>query len=249
MTERAIPVGVQGPVALSLTMNTGRIRIIVDPGLKQAQVVLRTTDTSGPSADAVLDATSGLTGQNLQVRVPHKPVVSGGIFIQASIGTLTIGGTQVTADGQEIKPASVPDVAPVEADIRLPQGSTVKLGTQTAVTGITGTLDRLDYAAASGRLTAEHVGVLDASITSGEVMVGEVTGELDATLTSGTLGVGAYSGRDARLHLTHGNARVHATPKSSGRLRVTVISGYVNVTGAAHLDTQRRVTSGSVRIS
>ena len=76
MTERIIPVDVVGPIALDLAMSTGCIRVVVDPALKQARMMLATEATSGPSADAIRDTTVSLTGQNLRVRVPD---VAGGI--------------------------------------------------------------------------------------------------------------------------------------------------------------------------
>lgn len=270
MTERIIPVDAFGPIALALTMNAGTIRVVVDPMLKQARMVLTTEATSGPSADAIRDTTVSLTGQNLRVRVPDVAggmggsttinmggstmTFSGGNGVQIVGGNVHItghGGGKVFVNGREVTATGPAGDAltPITAEIHLPAKSVLLLSTHTADTVIKGELARLEYDAKSGSLTAERVGDLDATLTSGSVIVGEVSGSLDVNLTSGHLGIGAYSGHDARLNLTSGNVQMAATPQASGRLAVGATSGCVRITGAAHLNVRRRVTSGYVQIS
>ncbi|MFG2731498.1 DUF4097 family beta strand repeat-containing protein [Streptomyces canus] len=270
MTERIIPVGVVGPIALDLTMNSGSIRVVVDPALKQARMVLTTEATSGPSADAIRDTTVSLIGQNLRVRVPdvaggmggsttirvggNTMTVSGGNGVQIVGGNVHItghSGGKVFVNGREVT-ASGPAgdaITPITATIHLPAKSVVAISTNSANTVVTGTLARLEYDGTSGTLTAERVGDLEARVTSGSVIVGEVSGPLNLNLTSGNVNVGAYSGHHARLNLTSGNVRMAATSQASGRLSVNATSGNVRVTGAGHLDVRRRVTSGHVQIS
>ncbi|OAR26023.1 hypothetical protein A8W25_11065 [Streptomyces sp. ERV7] len=270
MTERIIPVDVVGPIALDLTMATGSIRVVVDPALKQARMVLTTEATSGPSADAIRDTTASLTGQNLRVRVPdvaggmsgsttirmggNTMTFSGGNGVQIINGNVHIsghGGGKVFVNGREVTatgPAGEA-VTPISAVVHLPARSVAAISTHSANTVVTGTLARLEYDGTSGRLTAERVGDLEAVVTSGSVTVGEVSGLLDINLTSGSVNVGAYSGHHARLNLTSGSVRMAATSQASGRLSVNATSGSVRVTGAAHLNVRRRVTSGHVQIS
>ncbi|MFD4524060.1 DUF4097 family beta strand repeat-containing protein [Streptomyces sp. NPDC058470] len=270
MTERIIPVDVVGPIALDLAMNAGSIRVVGDPELKQARMVLTTEATSGPSTDAIRDTTASLTGQNLTVRVPdvaggmsgsttirvggNTMTFSGGNGVQIVNGNVHVtghGGGKVFINGREVT-ATGPSgdaVTPISAVVHLPARSVALISTHAANTVITGTLARLEYDGTSGTLTAERVGDLDATITSGSVIVGDVTGPLDVNLTSGNLTVGAYSGSDARLNLTSGNVRLAATPQATGRLAVGATSGNVRVTGASHLNVRRRVTSGYVHIS
>jgi hypothetical protein len=270
MTERIIPVDVAGPIALALTMNAGAIRVVVDPMLKQAQVVLKTEATSGPSADAIRDTAVSLNGQNLTVRVPdvaggtggsttisvggNTMTFSGGSGVQIVGGNVHIsghGGGKVFINGREVTPTGPTGdaVTPITAEVRLPARSEALISTHTAQTIVTGDLARLEYDGASGALTAERVGDLDATVTSGSVIVGDVTGSLDVNLTSGNLGIGAYSGHDARLNLTSGNVRMAATSQATGRLTVSATSGCARITGASHLNVRRRVTSGYVQIS
>ncbi|MFF6992203.1 DUF4097 family beta strand repeat-containing protein [Streptomyces sp. NPDC010273] len=270
MTERIIPVDVAGPIALDLAMNTGSIRVVVDPELKQARMVLTTEATSGPSADAVRDTTVSLTGQNLRVCVPDVAggmggsttinmggstmTFSGGSGVQIVGGNVHIGGHgggKVFVNGREV-PATGPAgdaVTPISATIHLPSKSVAALSTHSANTVVMGTLARLEYDGTSGTLTAERVGDLEAVVTSGSVIVGEVSGPLDINLTSGSVNVGAYSGHCARLNLTSGSVRMAATSQATGRLSVNATSGSVRVTGAGHLSVRRRVTSGHVQIS
>ncbi|WP_405647301.1 DUF4097 family beta strand repeat-containing protein [Streptomyces sp. NBC_00019] len=265
MTERTIPVDTFGPIALDLTMNTGTIRVVVDPMLKQAHMVLKTDATSGPSADAIRDTAVSLRGHNLKVRVPdvagttisvggNTMTFSGGSGVQIINGNVHVtghGDGKVFINGREVT-ATGPTgdvVTPITAEIHLPAGSMTLISTRTAQTIVTGELARLEYDGTSGALTAERVGDLDATVTSGSVIIGDVTGSLDVNLTSGNLGIGAYSGTDARLNVTSGNVRMAATPQATGRLTVGATSGNVRVTGAAHLNVRRRVTSGYVQTS
>jgi DUF4097 and DUF4098 domain-containing protein YvlB len=271
MTERTIPVAAFGPIALDLTMNAGTIRVVVDPMLKQAQVVLKTEATSGPSADAIRDTAVSLNGQNLKVRVPdvaggtggsttirvggNTMTFAGGSGVQIVNGNVHVtghGGGKVFVNGREVTATGPAGdaVTPITAVIHLPARSEALISTHTAQTVVTGdALARLEYDGTSGALTAERVGDLDATVTSGSVIVGDVTGSLDVNLTSGNLGIGAYSGHDARLNVTSGNVRMAATPQATGRLTVGATSGNVRVTGAAHLNVRRRVTSGYVQIN
>ena len=270
MTERTIPVDAFGPIALDLTMSAGSIRVVVDPMLKQARIVLKTEATSGPSADAIRDTAVSLAGQNLTVRVPDVAggtggsttinmggstmTFSGGSGVQIVGGNVHISGHsggKVFVNGREVTPTGPAGDAltPLTAEIQLPAKSVLLLSTHTADTVIKGELARLEYDAKSGTLTAERVVDLDATITSGNVIAGAVTGSLDVNLTSGNLNIGAYSGHDARLNLTSGNVRMAATAQASGRLAVGATSGCVRITGASHLNVRRRVTSGYVQIS
>ncbi|MGI5529394.1 DUF4097 family beta strand repeat-containing protein [Streptomyces syringium] len=270
MTERIIPVDVVGPIALDLTMNTGSIRVVVDPALKQARMVLTTEATSGPSVDAIRDTTVSLTGQNLRVRVPdiaggmgvsttirmggNTMTFSGGNGVQIINGNVHItghGGGKVFVNGREVAATGPAGnaVTPISAVVHLPARSVAAISTNSANTVVTGTLARLEYDGTSGMLTVDRIGDLEATVTSGSVIVGEVSGPLNINLTSGNVDVGAYSGHDARLKLTSGNVRMAATSQATGRLSVNATSGSVRVTGAGHLNVRRRVTSGHVQIS
>ncbi|WP_425246659.1 DUF4097 family beta strand repeat-containing protein [Streptomyces sp. NEAU-NA10] len=270
MTERTIPVDVFGPIALDLTMNTGSIRVVVDPTLKQARMVLTTEAASGPSADAIRDTTVSLNGQSLRVRVPdvagamggtttisrggYTMTFSGGNGVQIINGNVHItghGGGKVFVNGREVTATGPAGdaVTPINAEVHLPAKSVAAISTHTANTVVTGALARLEYDGTSGMLTADRVGDLEATVTSGSVIVGEVSGPLDISLTSGSVNVGAYSGHHARLNVTSGSVRMAATSQASGRLAVNGTSGSVRVTGAGHLNVRRRVTSGHVQIS
>ncbi|MEK2475533.1 DUF4097 family beta strand repeat-containing protein [Streptomyces noursei] len=270
MTERTIPVDAFGPIAIDLMMNAGSIRVAVDSALKQARVVLKTEATSGPSADAIRGTAVSLTGQNLTLRVPdvaggmggsttirrggYTMTFSGGNGVQIVGGNVYVsghGGGKVFVNGREVTATGPAGdaVTPITAEIHLPAGSVALVRTHTADTVIKGELARLEYDGTSGSLAADRVGDLDVTVTSGSVIVNDVTGELDANLTSGNLGIGAYSGTDARLNLTSGNVRMAATAQAAGRLTVSATSGCARITGAGHLNVRRRVTSGYVQVS
>lgn len=261
MTTRTIPIETTRPLALDLAMNAGIIRITVSPTAKHGLVTLKADAETGPSADAVRDAIVDLDGQKLKIRVPDTgpnggvtlrggvAFHGGGVVVTGSMSNVSVINGRVFSNGREITPSDPVGSPPVTAEIHLPPQSSAKIMTQSASTDITGSLDRLEYDASSGQLTADRVGDLDAVLASGELVIGQVAGTLDVTLTSGSVNVGAYIGHDARLHLTSGSVRMHTSPEASGKLSVNVTSGYANITGAGHLNIRRRVTSGHVQIS
>ncbi|MFD9861267.1 DUF4097 family beta strand repeat-containing protein [Streptomyces alboflavus] len=270
MTKRTIPVDAVGPIALDLTMHTGTIHLAVDPVLKQARVELTTDADAGPSADAIRDTDVSLAGQNLTVRVSDTAggaagsttvsvngstvTFSGGRGVRIDGGNIHVsghGGGKVFINGREVTPdgPAGPALTPITLTAYLPAESVALVSTHSAKTVVTGELARLDFDATSGNLTAERIGELDATVTSGKVLVSDVTGSLTANVTSGYFAVGAYSGHDARLTLTSGQARMAATSKASGRMSVGVTSGQAYITGAAHLNVRRRATSGYVQVS
>ncbi|MFF2819642.1 DUF4097 family beta strand repeat-containing protein [Kitasatospora cineracea] len=262
-----------GPAVLDLTQPIGRITITVDPAATQASVTVRTTAESGPVADAVRGTRIERSGRCLTVRVPEIPglVVSGNTVISggsvtlgdgnsvfnfrggmsgvtfAGSGRIVVNGVDVT---QAVRDGGGQDTAAeIETTVTLPADSEVRLSTHSAATTVSGHLACLDYGGTSGNLIADQVGDLTLDLTSGSTRINRVTDRLDVVMTSGNLALAAYEGSSARVKLTSGNASIRATPASRGRFAVSLTSGNVTITGARHLDVNRRVTSGCLTVS
>ncbi|MFJ6384677.1 hypothetical protein ACIQI7_32305 [Kitasatospora sp. NPDC092039] len=258
-----------GPAVLDLTQHTGRITIRVDHAVAQACIAVSTTAETGPVADAVRTTGIEQNGRRITVAVPEVPglslstgttVISGGDinisggrisggldgfnFFGGVSGRVVINGVDVT---ETVDGGTAP--AEIETAVTLPPNSWVRLTTHSATTRAMGPLECLDYSGTSGNLSADEVGDLALTLTSGRATIARVTHRLTATLTSGNLGVHAYDGSDARLTLTSGHAQVAATPTSRGRFSVGLTSGHATLTGTRHLDISRRVTSGYLSVS
>jgi hypothetical protein len=270
MTERTITSTAPGPIALALDLAAGTIHIDCGPHNFEARVTIKTTATSGPSADAIRDATVKQDNRRLAVKVASPAGSGGGVFIggdnhgsisvggisgmtviQSGGSTHISGGGRVFVNGVEVGAPGDQSCAatPIEIWAYLPAGSAADVKTKAADAYTTGHLGSLDYEASSGSLHAASVGELDAGCSSGGVSVEEVTGGLSVTASSGSVRVGAYSGSNAVVTASSGSISLHATRQATGRLRVTASSGSIRLTGTSHLDVRHRVSSGSVRIS
>lgn len=255
MTEQTVATDTTGPITLDLQQDTGTITIVVDPKATTATVNVSTTDTDGPIADAVRNTRINQAGARLTVRVPEVPSTAGGTVINGRGGVIITGGitgriivngVDVTAAARQGNGGQGGDIA---TTVTLPPGSDAFVNSLSAATIVRGHLEALDYGSSSGSLRADSIGGLDLGMTSGDAHVGVVTTRLNANLTSGNLNVDSYRGREARVNLTSGNARMHATPESSGRLAVGLTSGNGTFTGTSHLDVSRRRSSGYLRVS
>lgn len=89
-TTRTVKAAQPGPILLRVNSRSDDIRVDVYDGLQYAEVVLSTSDNSGPSADAVNDPdTAYASGIELAVNVPQA---RGGGITMVSGGAVNIGG-------------------------------------------------------------------------------------------------------------------------------------------------------------
>lgn len=245
-----------GPVLLDLNAG-GRINITVDKNVTQPHGVIRTAATSGPSFEAVRNATVTRILDRLIVSVlvggGQRTVVQGGtVMITGGADVnMNISGNRVYLNGQDVTAQVQEPQAEVEMDIVLPLGSRVDLDIPAAQVRILGdALESLKIRAASGSVAVGEVGDLEVRASSGNFTVGKVTGALHARLSSGNLSVAAYAGHVGRVALASGSAVVHAVPQSRGSFDTSISSGSVVLTGSGHLNTsRRRCSSGVLNIS
>lgn len=257
MAERIFVSQSTGPVVLGLELPVGSVQVQVLDSVTTARVVLRTDDSSGPAADAVNRARSSQNGQALAVEVPGLPgnvmtqsirgnqvVQSMGTVYGEVVGMVIVGGRVITGSGTGVRET----VSPIEAVVTLPAGSSLAVVSRSAAARVHGDVENMDFRSVSGDLWADGARHLNASTTSGDVMVGRLADRLTARSVSGDITVDSYRGSGAELTTTSGDIDVRATGQAAGALRASTVSGDVRVTGAREqLRVRARSVSGRVR--
>ncbi|MEU8547808.1 DUF4097 family beta strand repeat-containing protein [Streptomyces roseoverticillatus] len=255
MTERTFTPETTGPVVLGLDLPMGVIDVQVFESVTTAGVVLVTDDESGPAADAVTRARSSQNGQAMTVEVPEigsnviTQTVQGGRIVQnmgvvhgTVVGAVIIGGRVVSGGG-----TGMVTVSPIRARVTLPAGSSLGIVSQSSDARVYGDVEQVEFRSISGDLHVQAVRHLNASTTSGDVMVGRAANRLTAHSVSGDITVERYHGVGADLSTTSGDISVMALGQASGALRAHSVSGDVTVAGAGALQLSARSVSGRVR--
>ncbi|MEU7163841.1 DUF4097 family beta strand repeat-containing protein [Streptomyces morookaense] len=255
MVERTFVSESTGPIVLGLDLPMGRVRVQVLDSVTTARVVLRTDDSSGPAAEAVDRARSSQNGQAMAVEVPEIPgnvmtqSVSGNRVVQSMetvygsvTGMTIVNGRVITGGGTAV----METVSPIEAIVTLPTGSSLAVISQSADARVRGDIERMEFRSVSGDLEISGARNLNASTTSGDVIVGRLTDRLTAYSVSGDITVDLYSGSDAELTTTSGDMDVRATVRAVGILCANTVSGDVRVSGGSQLRVSANSVSGRV---
>ncbi|MQY14997.1 hypothetical protein SRB5_51740 [Streptomyces sp. RB5] len=255
MTERVFDSNASGPIVLGLSLPEGSVRVQVVEGLTSARVVLRTTDKTGPAADAVNRARSEQNGQALGIEVPEMP---GNVMMQSrrgnhfvqNIGVVRGSVTGVTiVNGRVVSggTGTMQAVSPIEAIVSLPTGSSLGVTGTSTDAEVFGYVDQMEFRSVSGALDADGVRRLTADTTSGHIGVGRITGQISAHSVSGSIDVGLYDGSSATLNTTSGSVGMQATSAASGHVSAHSVSGSIRLTGTSHLSVSADSVSGRVR--
>lgn len=256
MVERVFVSDSTGPIVLGLDLPMGSVHVQVLGSITTACVVLRTDDSSSPAADAVNRARSTQNGQTMSVEVPEIPgnvmmqsirgnqvVQSMGTVYGSVTGMTVINGRVITGGGTAV----METVSPIEAYVTLPAGSSLAVVSQSADARVHGDIERMEFRSVSGDLEISGARSLNASTTSGDVIVGRVTDRLTAYSVSGDITVDLYSGSDAELTTTSGDVDVRVTSRAAGVLCANTVSGDVRVVGGSELRVSANSVSGRVR--
>ncbi len=258
-TKRTMSATVAGPVEFGLTMPYGQVSVTV-ADVDCAEITL-ISDASADSAAgrAISAATLSTDGRVVAVNVPTtgqdgitiigdhgRVVISGNVNsgIIVSGGTMHISGSVISGQGV----SAVNITPPVEAYVRLPRGSALRVHTKAGQVTTNGELESIDFTSVSGDLDADACARLIASSVSGDVRaefadgvsVRTVSGDIGmgrtetAVLasTSGDIHIGDFGG-SARLTTVSGDITVHAT--EPGRVTASSTSGDITVTAPAEL--------------
>jgi hypothetical protein len=242
--ERTFTTATTGPVTLDLP--AGSARVTVDRAAKTATIRLHTTDTEGPSVDAIRRATAG-TLHGLALTVPDLGGGGGGVTVISTGGSssVTVGGGTVIVNGQRIIGGQISNG--ITAHVTIPPETDLSFRSKSSDLYVGGPISGLTASTMSGSVEAGVVGNLNAKTMSGDVEVSAVTGRVVASSMSGDISIGSYSGTQAALNSMSGTLAVAATRAASGSLSAQTMSGNIRLRGADHLDVSTSTASGRVR--
>ncbi|MCQ0007830.1 DUF4097 family beta strand repeat-containing protein [Actinomadura madurae] len=224
MTTRALTAARPGPVALSVDLPAGDIKVITDASRTVAEVTVSARGDDPAVHDAVRGAmlrcdesTGTLT---VRVESPAGGVTitgAGGVTITGNViaGTVVNIGGRVLVNGMEV-PAGTVAGGRVEITAHVPEGSTVAAFTRSAPLACSGEFAEVDFTSVSGDLTVGGVGALRVKTTSGDVSAAVVDGAAVVRSVSGDV----YLGRadDVYALTTSGDVTVNdfARPRRVG---------------------------------
>ncbi|MGW6557582.1 DUF4097 family beta strand repeat-containing protein [Streptomyces hydrogenans] len=187
------------PFTADVTSRSGRVTVTVDPTATVPTATVRTTNTTGPAADAAARATVVLDGDRLTVRVPDTEQQSftqvttsrnGDVRVSQYIGVVTgsITGLIINGDGTTVTNTAS---NPIEVHITLPPRSAFRLTSRNASLHVNGRLDSLRVHTDNGDT---HT---DGAI--GTVKVDSGNGSVYLTSPVGTLRIRTHHGRISSL--------------------------------------------------
>lgn len=232
-TAKRYQVSDPGPVNLAVRLTAGEVLIKAEDGAR-AEIVVQTTDDSGPSADAVNRARFSETGGEVRVEVPTpnggvvNSVIAGNVYGGVTVvngqvfsgGVTVVNGRVVSGGG-----AVVGGSSPIYIAALVPTNSSVKLDTTSADARTHGRLAHVQAQSVSGDVEIAAAASADIRTTSGDVEIQSLAG-------------------DSSLQSVSGDIRVHAVVPC--RVGAQTVSGDVTVTGA-RVDLDARSVSGRVR--
>jgi hypothetical protein len=237
-TVRTIRAETPGPVRVHSDLPAADILVVAETGRDVGELTISTDDDSGPSADAVRNATLAVDGQNLRVRITGEGpggamVVQTGRGVSVSFGgSVVIGGSNygTVVNGQVISPGG--DGVAV-----------IKGGSRIVVTVHVPESSELNAHSVSGSIeTRGLMAVVYAESTSGEVIADRV-GKMRARTVTGNITVDNL-GEHAEVSSTSGSIRVFGRPGAYGRAKT--VSGNIYSGGGMQLD--GRSVSGRIRV-
>ncbi|MFD9819084.1 DUF4097 family beta strand repeat-containing protein [Streptomyces violascens] len=260
MTAQTFNATSAGPILAAIDITMGEVLVTVDPAATAARVVISTTDTKGPAADAVNGSRITQDGHRLAVTVPELKIKgntvvgnmtvigSGNVFQnvtmvgrgQTMTGVTIIDGRVVAGDAGEV-------VSPVEVRIVLPAGSGVQLRTRNANLTVTGVLAALDADGHNGDVRTGIVGRIKRRGHNGNTDVEAVTEWADIESHNGDTEIGSYGGGAARLITHNGNIRLAASTAASGQIEARAHNGNIRIHGnRPDLDVRTSTRNGRV---
>lgn len=239
-----------GPVTLGLDLGPGDIRIFTDDRDVATVTVEPVDPTNDREAERVVrEAVDSGTGEELRVFVPQPVNAARGAQQPqqaADLGGIVIssGGT-IIVDGQVINDANRhgrPNGA-VQVTAWLPENSSVRVTTDSALMRTGGHLHEVFYRSTSGDLDVLSVGTLEATTLSGDIKIGEA-GEITTHTTSGDL----HARRAGRFNARSlsGDVAVEGLT-DQGAARTT--SGDVTVRAIADATVTATTASGDIQLS
>ncbi|MFG2002121.1 DUF4097 family beta strand repeat-containing protein [Spirillospora sp. NPDC048911] len=272
MTTRTLTANRPGPVALSIDLPIGDIKVITDPGRSLAEVTVTAVGDDPAINDAVRDAflhTNESTGEmTVRVRPPAGVTIMGGTqtvrgnfgaTVVQSFGDIRTGvevtgveisgdgmvnlGGRVVVNGVEITGRGV-IVGHVEITAHVPEGTVLATVTRSASLECSGELAVVGFTSTSGGLSAGGVGTLRADTVSGDIAAVIVDGAAIVRSVSGDVHLARAD--DVTATTTSGDITVG---DFAGRAEVSTVSGDVRVRAAEGGTISARSVSGDVTVT
>jgi len=253
MTQRELTCPHAGPVLLDVRSLAARIRVSIAE-TDRANVTVSTSDTSGPSHDAVNAARLESAPGRLTAHLDDQGTTVGGITVtgrgnSVSVTAISVGrnvcivGGRVIVDGIDVTSGATATVgaSPITIDAVLPRGSRVDAGTASGDIILYG-----HYADARARTVSGDIQLLDraqqasAQTTSGDIRIARAEQALTNTVSGDTV---IDQADTVTASAVSGDIRIH---EATGPVSAATVSGDIAVchTGPAPLT---RTVSGRVR--
>ena len=252
---------------LYLHLPVGHAHVTVDPAATGITVTLSTTDDTGPSVDALGDATEYYQDGRYVVRVPDiaaSVIVdgastvfrssngAGGMTLRQSVGTVYGEVIGIRVNGNRVESGSLGTAgiaASINAEVTIPSGVGLDYQGTSADLTVTGHLASIDVNTVSGDVRLASVGDLFVNTTSGDVDADVVFGPVMVRSVSGDVTVGSYQGSGAHVSSTSGDVRLSAGRDAHGSLRATTVSGDLRLRGTERLTVTAETVSGRKTIA
>ncbi|MFI8426010.1 DUF4097 family beta strand repeat-containing protein [Streptomyces sp. NPDC085479] len=235
-----------------VTSRSGRVTVTVDPAATVPTATVRTTDTTGPAADAAARATVALDGDRLTVRVPdteHQSFTqvttnrNSDVTVSQYIGVVTgsITGLVINGDGTMLTNSAS---SPIEVHVTLPPRSAFRLTSHNASLRVNGRLDSLRVRTHNGDThTDGAIGTVKVDSTNGSVHLTGPVGTLRARTHNGTI---SSLGTVERAEIETQNGSCHL-PAVTETLRAQSHNGPLTID--AYSGTDGRLTTHNGRIT
>ncbi|MFD7590676.1 DUF4097 family beta strand repeat-containing protein [Kitasatospora sp. NPDC059811] len=271
MTTRKLTAEQPGPITIDVDLPVGSITVRTEAGRERAELTIRTADETGPSADAVKDATLRFDERGaLVARVKNAGGTSVTSIVQGnrsttvvqSFGSIPAGahvvGLQIDGDlnfvgGRTIVNGQVVDAgsgstvriggSPIEIIATVPEGSSVTARTRLAGVTAEGFFAAVTGTTQSGDIRVETCGRLSAATQSGDVTADRAD-DIRITTQSGDIRLGRTD--VAQLKTMSGDIRI---TDFGGAAQLNTMSGDITVHATAGGDLTARTMSGDVNVT
>ncbi|MFJ2110588.1 DUF4097 family beta strand repeat-containing protein [Streptomyces sp. NPDC087850] len=265
MPTRTLTAAETGPVEIdaSLLGHGGTLTIHAQSDCDRATLTITTTDETGPSADAVRDATLRRTGTGLAARVQGAGSSSGttivtggqdGISVVQSFGTVTgtvigmqVGGGGVFINGVRVDGRSggtiVQGNSPIDITAIVPEGSSVTAHSESATVTAQGGLADVQANSVSGSVGVDHAQRADITTTSGRIAVNRAD-DINARSISGAIRLG----RTDIVTADTTSGRI-AIDDFGGTAHLTSVSGAIRVHATSGGNINATTTSGAIDVT
>ncbi|TDB98709.1 hypothetical protein E1091_07480 [Micromonospora fluostatini] len=177
-------VRVCGPVALDVESASGGLLVRAQDGV-QAEIVVKTDDDSGPSAEAVKGARFIESGQNIRVELPQVKGGMSGVNIVIGSGVTMVNGRVVSGGYSSV------GHSPIYIAALVPTNSSLRAKTTSGGVETQGELAHVNAHTMSGGIRIDSAASAQLQSMSGSVRLRDLRGDAQLKSMSGGIDVRA----------------------------------------------------------